>query len=114
MLAGDALLQQTMLQELQQPNARDLKFLQHWMKRPSMGSVYLLGLDSDIWEKPDLPDLISLGPGRSESIVSAWLTNSFVHQYHQILGRYLRVRHASRMDVYILTENNRNLARLII
>ena len=89
-----------MLQGRQKPNARDLKFLQHWMKRPSMGSVYLLGPDSDIWEKPDLSDLITLSSERVDGMVSAWLTNTFIHQYHQILGRYLRVRHVPRAAIH--------------
>lgn len=61
------------------------------MKRPSMGCVYLLGRDSDIWEKPDLRDLITLKPQQEEGLFFSWLEARFLHTYHQMIGKHFRV-----------------------
>lgn len=63
------------------------------MKRPDMGCVYLYGRDSDIWEKPDLVDLIALKPQQSEGLFSCWVADHFLHKYHQTIGKYFRVQH---------------------
>ncbi|KAK0728798.1 hypothetical protein B0T26DRAFT_748959 [Lasiosphaeria miniovina] len=44
------------------PNRQDFEFLQRWMSSPSMGNVYLLGADSDIWEIFDPAELVALYP----------------------------------------------------
>ena len=56
-----------------------------------MGCVYLLGQDSETWNKYDLNDLVALRPRQSDGLFSAWVTDSVVHTYHRILGRYFRV-----------------------
>jgi hypothetical protein len=73
------------------PNPQDLQFLQTWMQTPSMGNVYLLGSDSDIWEKPDLGDLISLKRRETHSPISRFLSDSLIRWYHHLLGHFLRV-----------------------
>lgn len=90
-MTGDALLQQSLLQQQQRSNPHALQFLQRWMSRPSMGCVYLLGRDSDVWETPDLLDLIALRPQQSEGLFSAWIADTVVHRYHQTVGRYFKV-----------------------
>lgn len=92
---GDALLQQSLLQQLKQPNPTALEFLQHWMKRPDMGCVYLYGRDSNIWEKPDLLDLVALKPQQSEGLFSSWLADHFLQKYHQTIGKYFRKPYAT-------------------
>jgi hypothetical protein len=49
----EALLAQTTLLNAKPPNQQNI-FLTTWMRAPSMGNVYLLGPDSDVWVKPDL------------------------------------------------------------
>ena len=56
-----------------------------------MGNVYLLGQDSDIWENPDVLDLIALNARREDDLFSKWVADCLVEWYHQILGRYIRV-----------------------
>lgn len=73
------------------PNMQDLEFLQTWMQTPSMGNVYLLGPDSDLWEQPDLFDLISLKRRENHSPVSRILSDFIVRWYHRLLGHHLRV-----------------------
>lgn len=109
---GDALLQQSLLQQQQQPNPQALAFLQRWMKRPSMGCVYLLGRDSDIWEKPDLQDLIAIKPQESDGLFSAWIVEKFLRRYHQTVGRHFRVRtldriHDQRVEVTLTSIETR-------
>lgn len=88
---GNALLQQGLLQQQQPPSPQSLTLLQRWMKRTSMGCVYLLGRDSNTQEKPDLLDLIALRPQHSEGIFSAWVAGTFLPRYHQTVGRHFRV-----------------------
>jgi hypothetical protein len=73
------------------PNPHEMQFLQKWMKSPSMGSIYLIGPDADVWEKPDPPDLLSLKPGSSQSALSSLLSNRVVHWYHRYIGQRFRV-----------------------
>ena len=61
------------------------------MKRPSMGDVYLLGRDSEIWSKPDTPDLIALNARTAEDAFTTWVADSAVHWWHRSIGRFLRV-----------------------
>ena len=88
----EALHHQISLTALDPLNPHDLSFLQDWMKRPSMGNVYLIGRDSDIWSKPDLSDLIALHPRHLDNSLTKWLSDSMVHAYHRAVGRYFRVR----------------------
>lgn len=90
-MAGDALLQRSLLQQRQAPSTQDLAFLQDWMTRPSMGGVYLLGRDSHVWERPVEGDLITLKPCQANDAFSSWVANKFIRRYHQALGRYFRV-----------------------
>ncbi len=36
------------------------------MQRPSMGRVYLLGSDRNIWSEPNYDDLVTINPPSSE------------------------------------------------
>ncbi|KAM0798017.1 hypothetical protein BDR22DRAFT_823820 [Usnea florida] len=85
-----AVFHQTHITALPNPNPRDLAFLQQWMKRPSMGDVYLLGRDSDIWSKPDTSDLIALNARTAEDAFTTWVADRAVHWWHRSIGRFLR------------------------
>ena len=91
MSKDEALQQQTNLTALKPVNSRDLSFLQEWMRRPSMGNVYLIGRDSDIWSKPNLSDLIVLRARHSDDLLTRWLSDTFVQIYHRVVGRFFRV-----------------------
>lgn len=91
MSKDEALHQQMTLTALEPVNPRDLSFLQEWMARPSMGNVYLIGRDSDIWSKPDMSDLIVLRARHSDDLLTRWLSDSLVHAYHRVVGRFFRV-----------------------
>lgn len=79
------------MSRLNLPNLRDLRFLVNYMKTPSMGNVYLLGLDSDIWEDPNLLDLVSINPKKSDNWVSKAVTIAVADWYHRFIGRKFKV-----------------------
>ena len=61
------------------------------MKRPSMGSVYLLGRDSKVWSEPDLSDLIALHARHAEDPFTRWFSDTIVYAYHRVVGRFFKV-----------------------
>ena len=87
----EALHHQIALTALRPVNPRDLAFLQQWMQRPSMGNVYLLGRDSNIWSETDSSDLIALHARHAEDPFTRWLSDTVVHAYHRAVGRFFRV-----------------------
>jgi hypothetical protein len=97
-----ALLQQSMLVKLKSPSPSDLRFLQTWMKTPSMGNVYLLGPDSDIWEKPDQFDLVTLHAQENGDLISRFLTDVLIHWYHRLFGWHFKVCYPISFRVYVL------------
>jgi hypothetical protein len=75
------------------PNPHDLRFLQTWMQNPSMGNVYLLGPDSDIWEDARYScDLFALKRREDHSPISRALGGCVVRWWHHCIGRRFRVR----------------------
>jgi hypothetical protein len=75
------------------PNPQDLRFLQTWMQNPSMGKVYLLGPDSDIWEDARYSsDIFALKRREDHSPVSRALGGCVVRWWHHCIGRRFRVR----------------------
>lgn len=60
-----------------------------------MGNVCLFGPDSDIWELPDMDDLIVLKRRENDSLLSRVLGDFLIHWYHQYFGRRFRVCQAA-------------------
>jgi hypothetical protein len=88
---NQALLLQTMLAKQNGPLGRDLAFLQEWIKRPTMGYVYLLGPDSDVWEKPDLAVLIVLRRSERQSTASRVIGDFVVLWWNRVFRRKKQV-----------------------
>ncbi|KAI4103509.1 MAG: hypothetical protein LQ339_004234 [Xanthoria mediterranea] len=107
-----ALVHQSLITGMSKPNPRDLAFLQEWMRRPSMGNVYLLGQDSDIWANPEESDLIALQARHSDSPVSRWMSDTLVHWYHQAIGRKLRKPKASDWTANTVIYSENGVTRL--
>lgn len=61
------------------------------MERPDMGNVLLESQDSDVYENPDRLDLAVLKPRKSESLLTAWLSDNVIHWFHQNIGYRLMV-----------------------
>lgn len=79
------------------PLERGVAFLRERIKPPTMGCVYLLGADADVWEKPELADLVVLKRAERQSMasrilgdfVALWWTRAFRKTKQVCL--YLRV-----------------------
>ena len=84
-------MNQAALSGLQKPNPKDLRILQEWMECTSMGAVYLLGQDSEIWSKPDKSDLVALRARHGDDLLTAWINDKAVHWWHRAIGKHLRV-----------------------
>ncbi|MCJ1382471.1 hypothetical protein MMC17_005584 [Xylographa soralifera] len=86
---GDALLRQSQLCQLGRPSPMDLEGLKEWMTRPSMGDVYLVGRDRNIWEAANTHDMISLQHRERETVFSRWVTKNLLRKYHNLIGRHI-------------------------
>lgn len=92
MMLDEALLIQSLLAKQDGPLSRDMDFLQQWIKRPTMGCVYLLGADSDVYEKPDFSDLISVKRHRGQSLPARIIGDFWVRLWHRCFWRNAQVR----------------------
>ncbi len=86
-----ALYWQHKMARIKPPNKRDFEFLQTWMKTPSMGNVYLLGADSDIWEAFDATELACFRPTKTDSWMGQFITDNLIRWYHHLVGHFFRV-----------------------
>lgn len=77
---------QRMLAKEENSLKRDLSFLQQWMERPSMGCVYLIGADGDIYRNTDLSELIAFKRPNSNPLAARILGDGWVKFWHRRLG----------------------------
>jgi hypothetical protein len=90
-LVDEAVFLWSKIGTLPPPNPSDLRNLQEWMRRPSMGNVRLIGNDRNVWV--DGKDLIAVRSRSSDNKVFRLLADTFTPLYHHIFGRYHKVRH---------------------
>lgn len=76
---------QKMLAKEDGPLAPDMTYLQDWMKRPNMGCVYLIGADSDVYEKPILEDLVVVKRQRGHNLATRTVADFWVRVWRHIL-----------------------------
>jgi len=88
--ADQAVYWQHQFAKIEPPSRQDFEFLQDWMKSPSMGNVYLLGADSDVWETYNPAEQLCLRARPNESTISRFITNWIVPRYHRLVGRFFR------------------------
>ncbi|GAW23977.1 hypothetical protein ANO14919_135560 [Xylariales sp. No.14919] len=88
---NQAIYLQHMIAKSGPPSEHSFTSLQNWMKNPSMGNIYLLGADSDVWEKFNASELVCLKPSRADSLVTRFLTNKIITSYHCLVGHRFRV-----------------------
>ncbi|SPQ17690.1 7b5b95ba-d0a0-49c5-afdd-8d11b7609188 [Thermothielavioides terrestris] len=85
----EALIRHRQVMELRQPLPSQIKALDEWMRRPSMGNVYLEGPDRKIWSEPNLEDMVTLIPQPPDENFTTEFTVKLVHQYNKLLGRHI-------------------------
>ncbi|KAI1457862.1 hypothetical protein F4805DRAFT_467143 [Annulohypoxylon moriforme] len=113
---NQALYLQRVIAELRPPSEQDFKFLQIWMKNPSMGNVYLLGADSDVWENFNVAELVCLKPNKTNSVISQFCTNTLVKWYHHLVGHRFKKPDTSdihKNTVYYSPEGVLRFSKLI-
>lgn len=69
------------------PSPSDLRGLQEWLRRPTLGDIYLTGRDRDIWAKG--VDLVSLGERSSTNRFTGWIAHCLLPKYHRVIGRHI-------------------------
>lgn len=80
-----------MVAKIDQPNDRDLDFLKTWMKIPTMGNVYLVSPDSEIWKESGIDELLCIRPRSNSGWLTQVLTVDAVDWYHRAIGRHFMV-----------------------
>jgi hypothetical protein len=105
--SDEALLRHRQILDLRRPFPGQIKALDEWMHRPSMGNVYLEGLDRKIWSEPDLDDMVSLVPTSPEDNFTTDFTVKLVHKYNRLLGRHIHVFQSPHQLVVSSRANNR-------
>jgi hypothetical protein len=91
----DALIQQSIISRLSDPNPHNLRSLQNWLERPNMGNLALIGKDRDTWGASDEPlshnmDLLAIKSGGENDAFSTWFNRKFIHWFHHILWHRIK------------------------
>ncbi|KAG4439977.1 hypothetical protein IFR05_004551 [Cadophora sp. M221] len=93
---NDAIIQQSVMGHLADPNPHHLRSLQQWLERPGMGNLALIGKDRDVWGTSEEPissdiDLLTVCQSGNGDSFSAWFTESFIHLIHKLGHRLKKV-----------------------
>ena len=91
MFEDTAILQQKELVKLQPPGTLALSHLIDWMESPKMGTVYLLGLERDLWTKTQPYELLALKRREHDDLLSSLITKIVRAWLHPAIGRYFKV-----------------------
>lgn len=88
-MADDAIIQQSIMHQLSEPNPHDLRMLQDWLDRPTMGNLALIGADRDTWGGIDKPidlnlDLLAPKLRQENDAFSRWLGEKFMTWIYHI------------------------------
>ncbi|MCJ1465959.1 hypothetical protein MMC07_004578 [Pseudocyphellaria aurata] len=70
---NEAVLQFHQMSKMASPSPHDLHGLQEWLRRPTLGAIYLTGRDRDVWA--DGVDLISIGERPSTNQITSWIAH---------------------------------------
>lgn len=89
-LPDETLLMQRLVAKADAPLARDLKFLQAWMERPTMGYVYLLGGVRDLYEETDPSELVSI-KSHGNALAMRFIGDRVVRFWHRYMDKNIKV-----------------------
>ncbi len=73
------------------PSQQDLRFLREWMNDTSMGNVFLLSIDHDLWETCDIRDTVALRPRPSDNLFARISNRFLVRWFHRVIGHFFKV-----------------------
>ena len=91
--ADNAVIQQSTMSRLADPDPHHLRFLQSWMGRTDMGNYDLIGKDKDTWGSADEPinpysDLLAITSdvkGKDDAF-STWVSQKLDHWFTKYSG----------------------------
>ncbi|KAH0834597.1 hypothetical protein FOPE_03745 [Fonsecaea pedrosoi] len=84
---NEAVIQYHQMSEMPKPSTNDLAGLQEWLRRPSLGAVYLTGRDREVWSQGT--DLVAIADRPRSNRLRSWIADYLVPALHRI-GRHLR------------------------
>jgi hypothetical protein len=84
-----------MLAKQPAPIERDLTFLQNWMKRTTMGCVYLLGSDHDIWAQTQREELVVVKSNNGHTFAARVIGDWVAYWVHRLTRRTAKVCYVS-------------------
>ena len=98
------------MSELASPRSRDLVALQDWLRRPTLGGVYLTGRDRNIWAEGT--DLMLLAKQAPSNYFTRWISDSLAPMYHHtamsIQTQLVRIKYnASPKGVFVTNVEQR-------
>ncbi|KAF1968941.1 hypothetical protein BU23DRAFT_655120 [Bimuria novae-zelandiae CBS 107.79] len=81
-----ALVEQSIINNLEEPNSWDLRFIQYFLSSDAMGPLALIGEDRGIWGSVKKPkdfryDLVTLKARRQEDAFSRFVSENAVHLF---------------------------------
>jgi hypothetical protein len=94
-VVDDFVIQQSLMQKLSNPSHHDLRSLQDWIERPTMGNLALIGEDKDTWGAlgqplhPN-PDLATVTSRLEDDPFSKWFSKRFITWFHHVLGHRVK------------------------
>jgi len=109
---NDALIQQSIISRLADPNPHNLRSLQNWLERPNMGNFALIGKDRDTWGASDEPlshnmDLLAIKSDVANDAFSTWFSQKFIHWFHHMLWH--RIKKADNAESGIVSYEDKSL-----
>ncbi|KAJ9604042.1 hypothetical protein H2200_011565 [Cladophialophora chaetospira] len=78
---NEAVLNFHEMSKLARPRSPDLQALQEWLRRPTLGGIYLTGRDRHIWAQGT--DLTLVAAETSSNQFAIWLESTLVPIFHQ-------------------------------
>ena len=77
------------MSQLADPSSHDLRSLQQWLERPSMGNLALIGKDRATWGNIDLPidphhDLLAVSLSGNRDSFTTWFMEQLVLWLHRL------------------------------
>jgi hypothetical protein len=79
-----ALLSAQRLAREESPLARDMAYLKQWMKRSDMGYVYLLGADSDIYEAPEVSEMVAIKRHKGHGLAARVVADAGIRMWRKM------------------------------
>ncbi|KIW81816.1 hypothetical protein Z517_04842 [Fonsecaea pedrosoi CBS 271.37] len=77
---NEAVIQYHQMSEMPKPSTNDLAGLQEWLRRPSLGAIYLTGRDREVWSQGT--DLVAIADRPRSNRLRIWIADSLVPTLH--------------------------------